>query len=120
MLGGGLLATAVKHSRLDDAKAHAQRAGDACRRFAKELVDVNMRLSSTIEIDGFVKFADYFFDNLFTDWAVQSKIGNALEQAKLQAQEIDSLLARIEAELVSVAAQSNAMLQKKNEYISSL
>jgi len=117
MLGGGLLATAVKHSRLDDAKDHAQRAGHACRRFAKELGDVNMHVSSSLEIDGFVKFADYFFDNLFTDWAVQSKIGNALEQAKLQASEVDALLLKLEAEQASISVQIKTLLQDKAQYI---
>lgn len=119
MLGGGLIATAVKHSRLDDAKANAERAGRACRKFAKELGDVNLRLTTSLEIDSFVKFADYFFDGLFVDWAVQSKIGRAQDQARQQAHEVSTLVARLKSEQETVARQIKAVQREKAEYIAS-
>ena len=70
MMGGGLMATMAKHSKIDAAKAHAHRAQRQLRRFQEELADADQRLQVSLEIGGFSKFADYFFDGLITDWVV--------------------------------------------------
>ena len=41
MLGGGLLTTMVKHSKMDDAAADLNEARDALQRFSRELQDVH-------------------------------------------------------------------------------
>jgi len=46
-------------------------------RFQEELADAGVRLNLALEIDGFSKFADFFFDGIISDWIVQSKIQNA-------------------------------------------
>ena len=43
----------------------------------EELADANQRLQVALEIEGFSKFADFFFDGLIADWVVQSKIQRA-------------------------------------------
>ena len=62
MLGGGLIATAVKHCRIDDARQHVHSAQQALHRFIRELKDVDPHLQTdiTIDISGFATFADYF------------------------------------------------------------
>jgi len=52
------------------------------RRFKTELADVQIQADIKIEIDDFDKFADWFFDNIFTDWGIKEKIENSLGQAK--------------------------------------
>jgi hypothetical protein len=74
MLGGGIIATMAKHSKIDSAKQHAHEAQRQLRRFREELADSGQRLNVSLEIGGFSKFADYFFDGLIADWVVQSKI----------------------------------------------
>ena len=37
------------------------------RRFKTELADVEITADLQITVDGFLKFADFFFDGLFTD-----------------------------------------------------
>ena len=56
-----------------------------------------MKISANIdiEIDGFTKFADFFFDGLIADWVVQSKIHdsqNSVEQVKY---EVSSVLKKL-------------------------
>lgn len=82
LLGGGFITTAIKHSRLDDAKASATRAQSALHHFKRELSDVGENLVETIDLGGFSAFADYFFDGLIVDWIVQSKISAALSRAE--------------------------------------
>ena len=78
MLGGGLFATAAKHQHLDEARYAADEVQGALRSFRTELADVSMKIESpTVEVGQFATFADYFFDGLFADWAVQNRIHDA-------------------------------------------
>jgi len=83
LLGGGLITTAIKHSRIDDARKSVHRIQHQLRVFQKELNDVNPYLKSEIIIDigSLATFADYFFDGLITDWIVQSRINDSLQNA---------------------------------------
>ena len=78
-LGGGLLVSALKYSeinRSDDLVHHAQRA---LRHFETELMDVqNVATESfTINKKDIFTFTDIFFDNIFSDWMVHSRITDA-------------------------------------------
>ncbi len=81
MLGGGLIATAVKHSNIDEAKSHIHYVQTSLNRFRRELADVRLQElpEMNLQLDSFTTFADYFFDNLIFDWVVQSKIHRSLE-----------------------------------------
>jgi hypothetical protein len=82
-LGGGLISTAVKHSRIDDAREAAHRAEHWLGRFRRELSDVALRVDDgwDVEMSGFTRFADYFFDGLIADLFVQSKVRRSQESA---------------------------------------
>lgn len=72
--GGGLITDMVKHSHIDDAREAASEVQMLLNRFRTELADVKISSQITIDIDGFTKFADFFFDGLISDWVVQSRI----------------------------------------------
>jgi hypothetical protein len=101
MLGGGLIATAVKHSRIDDARQHVHSAQQALHWFVRELKDVNPHLLTdiTIDISGFATFADYFFDGLITDWIVQSRINDSLDNVNNVAKRVNNTLRGLQQEL---------------------
>lgn len=82
MFGGGLLATAAKHSRMDDAKEHVYQAQQALSRFSRELRDVQAAIDVSIDVGGLARFADYFFDGLIVDWVVQSRINDSLQRSR--------------------------------------
>ncbi|QLG41602.1 hypothetical protein HW560_28100 [Paenibacillus sp. E222] len=82
MMGGGVISTHIKRSRMDDAQVAIMDAGRHLRRFQKELEDVKMAVNTELHLGGLLSFADYFFDNLFVDWMVQDKIRKAETQVK--------------------------------------
>lgn len=84
MLGGGILATAAKHSNIDQAKELINDVQVWLRKFKRELADIQLKKlpDLSIEIGSFATFADYFFDNLIFDWAVQSKIRRSLDSCE--------------------------------------
>lgn len=99
MLGGGLFVTWAKHSRLNDAKEQVRKAEAACRIFARELKDVQMQLDANLELDGFLKFADFFFDGFFADIMVQSRIGSMRDDVRRQRAYIERTLQTLRSRL---------------------
>lgn len=47
------------------------------RAFRTELADVTISADFQVNIDGFLRFADYVFDGIFADWAVLDRINQA-------------------------------------------
>lgn len=77
LMGGGLLADMAKHSHLDEAQGSVERLQSQLRRFKTEMADVRIQADIQVNIDGFTRFADYFFDGLFVDWAVMDEISQS-------------------------------------------
>jgi hypothetical protein len=101
MLGGGTIATMVKHSKIDEAKDAASGVQSCLSSFNRELADVS-QISSVnlgINISGFETFADYFFDGLISDWMVQSKIENTLNNATETLTTIENIINKLQSEL---------------------
>jgi vacuolar-type H+-ATPase subunit I/STV1 len=98
MLGGGLIASAVKHSRINDSKGFIHDAQSKMRRFQKELKDIEMRIKVQFETGGMLKFADFFFDGLIVDWVVQGRIRDSEAQTKQQTKRISSIMGKLRNE----------------------
>ncbi|WHX51249.1 hypothetical protein QNH46_11670 [Paenibacillus woosongensis] len=97
MLGGGMISTHMKHSRLDEAMDCLYRAQNSLRHFEKELRDVGEQMPVHIEISGFLKFSDYFFDGFIMDWIVQGKINDMLHQVEGKRSEVNRILSDLAA-----------------------
>lgn len=102
MAGGGFVTTMFKRGKMDHAETALTNARDSMKNLRKELADVDEVVGIDLEIDGFISFADFFFDNVFVDWMVQSKINKALTQVRegiRTLEEVRSELVRIEEEM---------------------
>ncbi|MDF2547864.1 MAG: hypothetical protein K0R93_2762 [Anaerosolibacter sp.] len=95
MLGGGLIATMAKHSKIDEAKATMGNAQILAKRFERELSDVGENMAFDIEIGAFATFADYFFDGLIADWIVQDRIHESRSRVEQLASKVTLLLSKI-------------------------
>jgi hypothetical protein len=84
LLGSGLLATAVKHSKIDDAKSLVSKTQFDIDNLINELndVDTDYNIKNTINIEGFYTFSDFFFDGLIFDFIVQQKISKSKNHIK--------------------------------------
>ena len=98
MVGGGIMATFAKHGCLDDAQDAAYEARRALSRFRTELADVSSEQVPDVELGYFADFADYFFDGLFADLFVQSRIREAQEQVEAVTQRVERLIVRLRDE----------------------
>ena len=111
MFGGGLLSTAIKHSRIDEARAGVDDVQAQMSRFNRELADVRQQVDLQIDIGSLDSFADFFFDGLITDWIVQSKIDDSLVRSK-QAKETVARAVRELEELQKAAQNKLAEVQE--------
>jgi hypothetical protein len=82
ILGGGLFSTLIKHSRIDKARAGINKVRRLMQQFRKELNDVQNQVELGIDISDFESFADIFLDGFIFDVIVQTKITDALAQAR--------------------------------------
>lgn len=99
LLGGGLISDLAKHSSLDDAQEEIEHLQVQLRLFKTELADVTIRAEMQVNIDGFLRFADYFFDGLFADWAVLDKIEESKSEVKNVINQIQAVLNKLAAML---------------------
>lgn len=101
LIGGGIIVTAVKHSKIDRAKAGIHEVQSRLGRFRRELADLRTRpdVPLSVEIGSFEKFADYLFDGLIFDWIVQSKINKSLDAAVEMRAKMTSIVADLRRKL---------------------
>ena len=118
LLGGGLIATHMKHSHLDEARGSVHEAQVRAARFERESADVSLDVDVALQFSGFTRFADYFFDNLITDWIVNSRIEqsrNTASSAKARVASVVTQLQKrlndVKRELDAVAAERRALIE---------
>lgn len=113
ILGGGLLSDLAKHSSLDEAQGLVETLQVQLRRFKTELADVTVHADLHVSIEGFLRFADYFFDGLFADWAVLDKIEESQNEVKKTVTQIEKVLNKLSKMLDDAEkeqAEKNAQL----------
>ena len=89
ILGGGMISSFIKHSKMDDANEWLEQANYDLRRFAKELRDVPGE-ELYVQTGDLASTLDIYFDNFFSDFIVQNRINEARA-------EIDRLINRVQA-----------------------
>jgi len=103
--GGGLLVSALKYSEINDSDDLVHRAQRALRHFETELMDVQNAAteSFTVNKNDIFTFTDLFFDNIFSDWMIHSRITDAkskLNDVLQDVRKIQDRLARKRDELL--------------------
>ena len=93
--GGGIITHMAKHSHLDEAQDLVSELQSKLRRFKTELADIQIAANMQVNIDGFLRFADYFFDGLFADWAVGDKISQSMNSVSSTKSQISRTLDRL-------------------------
>lgn len=117
LFGGGLLVDMAKHDHLDDAQAMIERLQVQLRRFKTELTDVKVDADVQISVEGFTRFADFFFDGLFADWAVMDRIEQAQGQVKKTRSQIEAVLRKLGSLIQMTQTEKEKSRQTLNELI---
>ena len=117
VFGGGLISDMAKYSHLDDAQQQINGLQRSLSRFRTELADVDIRTGIQIEVDSFLHFADYFFDNIFTDWAVLDRIRHTQSQIHEVDGSVRTILSRLERDLEQCRRDRQAIQQELKDFL---
>lgn len=91
------IADMAKYQKINEAKQLMNELQMALRRFKTELVDVNFDARFVVNISSFDTMMDFFFDNMFFDFMVQSKINDAKRQMDGIYDQINNIMAELES-----------------------
>lgn len=101
--GGGMLSSAMKHERLDEARQRLQVAGEGLARFTRELDDLRMPGISLPEFSGLVRGIDIWWDNVGVDLLVG-------EQIRRTQRDVEAAVARVEEALDTLDTRRQQLL----------
>ena len=117
--GGGIITHMAKHSHLDEAQDLVSELQSKLRRFKTELADIQISANMQVNVDGFLRFADYFFDGLFADWAVgnrisqsHSSVSSTKGQINRTLDKLNSMESAIDREIACQNEQLNDLIVK--------
>ncbi|MFV0342375.1 MAG: hypothetical protein ACK5JH_05700 [Anaerocolumna sp.] len=112
MLGGGMISDMAKHSHIDEAKSSMSDVQNLLKDFHSELADINITSSLVLNIDGFSTFADFFFDGIFADWNVQSRINESLDSVTQLDDRMNEILERLRQ---MISKEDNSIIDLKEK-----
>jgi len=116
---GGIISNSIKHDRMDDAAQAAAEADNRLSALRTELTDL-AEIEPTapkLEVGSGLKFADIFFNNIFTDLAIDSQIRQAQDNVDTATRlvadaqgRLASQLAAAQSRLADIEARREALL----------
>ncbi|MBQ5642486.1 MAG: hypothetical protein IIV13_01870 [Bacteroidaceae bacterium] len=115
--GGGIITHMAKHSHLDEAQDLVSDLQSKLRRFKTELADIQITANMQVNIDGFLRFADYFFDGLFADWAVGDKISQSMNSVSSTKSQISRTLDKLNSMEQAADRRIASLKQQLDELI---
>lgn len=109
-LDHGMVANAIKHDRIDQAAQAARAADERLAGLRSDLADLRASepTAPRLEISAGFKFADIFFNNIFTDLAVGQQIHNAQDNVDQSLQQVSALQGRLKDQIGTVTKQLDA------------
>jgi len=117
MMGGGLLVTMAKRDHMSTAQNIINELNYSLKTLSKELSDVNMSMTSNIDIANYMGFADYFFDGFFMDMMVQDKINGALDKLSRLDSNIDDTSRKLRSQLNVSEEMKQDLIREMDEVI---
>ena len=96
ILGGGLITSVIKHSRLGDANHALADARVALARFSAELDDVRGVAGLTAEVNRWNAFFDIACDNWLADIFVQKEMSDAADRVDEAIEAVKRAVRRLE------------------------
>ncbi len=116
MIGGGILGDIRKYEALDEAQLSVETLQVKLRKFKTELTDVTISADMDVRISGFLQFADFFFDGLFSDWKVRDEINCSIDNVQVTCDKIEDTLVNLRHMKATVLDEKQA-IEKEIEQV---
>ena len=96
IFGGNTISGLMKHMKVNNASRCVDDARRDVATFRDELGDIRDVENLNIDIDGFLTFADFFFDGFVADIFVQSKIRKGQQQVREAIRRVEDILSTLQ------------------------
>ena len=118
-LGGGMIVTAMKHNAIDNSEDTIHQAQMALHRFQTEVKDVQAleAESFVVERGEFIKMADYFFDDIFSEWTIHSRIKKSQENLQNTVNDVSKVLQSLEAKNLVLQEELKEIEENRKQLI---
>ena len=118
-LDHGMVANAIKHDRIDQAAQAAREADQLLAGLRTDLADLGGAEPTApgLEVSAGFKFADIFFNNIFTDLAVGHQIRDAQDNVDQSVQQVSALQDRLKDQIGTVTGQLDAMDAERQQLL---
>lgn len=95
IFGGNTVSGLMKHMKINNASRAIDNARGDLAVFRDELGDIRDIESLQVDINGFLTFADFFFDGFLADLLVQSRIREGQRQVQEAIRRVEDILAKL-------------------------
>lgn len=82
ILGGGFFTDLIKHYKLGKASDTMDEVNYLMQELGRQLGSINIPDNYRMHLGGFLTFADFFFDGIFVDAYMASKIFSSIDEIK--------------------------------------
>jgi DNA repair exonuclease SbcCD ATPase subunit len=115
----GMVANAVKHERIDQAAGAAREADERLSALRTDLHELGgyEPTAPKLEVSAGFRFADIFFNNIFTDFAVGQQIREAQDTVSRSADQVSSLRGRLKEQIGAVTQRLDVMDAERKQLL---
>lgn len=115
--GGGMLTDMMKYEKVDRATEALRRADLALASFSRELADVHLPQVQGVQVDQMMRTFDVWFDNIFSDMAVRSRIEDARRRVGYAIEQVEQALAALGQKGRDIAAELAALDARREQLL---
>ncbi|NUR06480.1 MAG: hypothetical protein HOQ22_19110 [Nocardioidaceae bacterium] len=115
--GGGMLTDMMKYDKLDQVTAVLRQADLALGRFTRELADLRLGGVEAVNLDSMTQVFDVFFDNIFTDLRVRSRIQDAELRVGAALQQVETTMNRLSLRGREITAELEQLAHRREEIL---
>ncbi len=115
--GGGMLTDMMKYEKVDRATEALRRADLALSSFSRELADVHLPQVQGVQVDQMMRTFDVWFDNIFSDMAVRSRIEDARSRVGYAIGQVEQALAALGQKGRDIAAELAALDARREQLL---
>lgn len=108
IIGGGMIADRAKQDKLDAAQNSVEVLQVDLRLLKAELADIAENAEIRVDIEGFLRFADWFFDGIFADYSILQRIDEAKEKIYDIKNKIKQIISHLQEKLAETDARADA------------
>lgn len=120
-LGGGIFVSALKYSEINSSDDLVQQAQRALRHYETELMDVQDAATDSFQVNqnDIFTFTDVFFDNIFSDWMVHTRITDAKKKLHAVLQDVRRIQDQLTRKRVASEEEIRRLDQQQDDIIMS-